>query len=304
LIHGDWGLAGRGREEPPDHALDRGEVEAGVGVGPDVVEFLDVVNLSEGPEIFEAEFLETVAGLVAESLAVHEEERAAEAAVFDEAEEQGDGDAGLAGARGHSHQSGAVASGNGFLDLFHRLDLVAVQGGYVNRGIQQGRGGGDVVGLKQVHQAVGGVPAIQRAGMIGAEAKVLEPDSALFLQLAQERTTISGEHEGDLVFVPGPARARLVALRGEAATVTACLGEAPGNIFDVAFGLGDAQRREANEKNIIRGPARSGPLSDGAVQAALCARAAGEGQFLGTYLPTRLPELAIDAFAGGGLVLV
>ena len=120
----------------------------------------------------------------------------------------------------------------------------------------------------------------------------------------RKRAAVRGEDEGDLVFVPRAAEEYFVALSGEAAAVATRLWKASGNVFDVALGFGDAERGQADEQNVIRRTAGGRPFGDGAVEAALWTRAAGEGQFFGVYLPAGLPELGIHALARGGFVLV
>ena len=87
-------------------------------------EMLDVVKLGElAAGVGRDELLELAFGLSAEIGAVHEEEDALRAGVFDEAVGEGAGGVGLARAGGHLDQRARVGLGERLFEVGDRLDL-------------------------------------------------------------------------------------------------------------------------------------------------------------------------------------
>jgi hypothetical protein len=101
---------------------------SGCRVGFEVAEGFDVVDFGEGLEVFEAHVFEGGVGLFAEGGAVDEEEHAAEAACFDEAVDEAEGEAGLAGAGGEGEEHVSSAIGDGCFDGGDGFALVVAQG--------------------------------------------------------------------------------------------------------------------------------------------------------------------------------
>ena len=61
-----------------DHALHRRDVQAGVGFGPQVAQFLDVIDVGKCLQVFQPDVLQFIDCLLAEGVTVDEEQNAAE----------------------------------------------------------------------------------------------------------------------------------------------------------------------------------------------------------------------------------
>src|SRR5260370_12757385 len=115
-------------------ALDGGDGDLGDGVELVGLEELNVVELGEFAIFFGCdEFLKFVAGLYAESAAVHEEENSLSASMLDEAITEITSGEGLAAAGGHLNESARAGCGEGLLQAFDGAGLSRPQIALVER---------------------------------------------------------------------------------------------------------------------------------------------------------------------------
>ena len=116
LIDGRWWIIAK-QHNAADHALDCGDMDFSFLFDLGVAELGDVVDVGESLESFELNAIETIIKrLLSEGGSVDEEEDALEALVLNEAVDQRDGGAGLAGAGGHGEEDGIAAFGDVLLN--------------------------------------------------------------------------------------------------------------------------------------------------------------------------------------------
>lgn len=154
-----------------------------------------------------------------------------------------------------------------------------------------------LVALQQFHEALGGMPSLQRVAMIVGPAEIAKPDPAVRGELAQVRPAIAGKSERQAELAcRAPVLSVHVGLiaRGEAAAVALRLLEGCGNIGVLAFCLHRGHRREPDEKDVVRRACFGGPFRDGHIHAFLRARTFRKAEVLGIDGPPCLPKLAID----------
>ena len=108
LVDGRRRRAVAGVQHTLHHALHGGQVHGGVVVGRLDLQLLDAEDVGKGLQAFHARVLERVGGLLAQGRAVDEEQDAPEAFGLEQAVDQCDAGLGLAGARGHGQQDGAL----------------------------------------------------------------------------------------------------------------------------------------------------------------------------------------------------
>ena len=114
-------------ENPLHHALHRGDLHAGFLVNGFFVQSLDAIYIVQRHQLFELDFLENVLRLLAEGVAVHEEQDAAETSRFEEAVNHAEDGARLARACRHSEQDVSLPSEDGVLRRLDGADLVLAE---------------------------------------------------------------------------------------------------------------------------------------------------------------------------------
>lgn len=297
-----WAFGGVGVEDDAfDEALDGADVDAGFGVGGGVAEAFEAEDVGEGFGAGEAGGGELVFGLVAEGGAVDDEADVAEAFGGEESVEEGDGEFGLAGARGHGDHEGLAVLGEGGFDGFDGGALVGAEGEGAVKGAGLEVGGGGVdVGFEEGLESFGGVPAGEGFAGVGGAAEVTEPDAGFGFELFEVGAGVGGEDEGDEEFVGVELGGGGVELDG--AGVALGLVDGGGDVAVAAFGFDDGDAAGAEEEGVIGGAGGGGPFGDGEVAAFGGAGAVGVAEGVGVGFPVGVLELGIDEGAGGGFI--
>ncbi|MFT3765751.1 MAG: hypothetical protein QM820_09570 [Minicystis sp.] len=156
-------------------------------------------------------------------------------------------------------------------------------------------GGVDVL-LEQRGQAIGRVPAFERARVVLRAAGVAEPDAALGLDLPEIGPAVGGEEEGDAE-AAGPGARGEAGVRGEHEGLAVTVGlvfEDGGDVGAELLGLDDGDGFEAGEEDVVGAALLGGPLGDRLVLPLLRARAGGVRERRGVGLPAGGAELGVD----------
>ncbi|MNZ30843.1 hypothetical protein D3C78_481290 [compost metagenome] len=240
-------------EDAPHHGLHGGNLDARLGLGGHIAEFLDVVDLRQGVVLLQGRLVEGLEGLLAEGAAVDQKEDAAEAFGLQQAIHQADDGARLAGTGGHGQQALPAVGGQRLLYRPDGVFLVVTQLEVGEAFLLEPDLSLGAAALEQVEQAVRGVEVLQRPAQVGWTAQVAEPDAGLLGELLDVGPAVAGEGErhAELAALPvrpaialsaqQPGRLQL-ALDDQLAGVALGLWDAVGDVDALALGLDDGHR--------------------------------------------------------------
>lgn len=269
----------------------------------------DLVDLGEVQHALDFGRFQGVARLLAERLAVDEEEDAAEALVLQEAIHQRNRRARLARPCRHGDQNVPLAGHHGIFDRRDRLLLIGAHPALAEAFLGEALGGGVDIGVELVQQVLRREPARHRNGMVGFPPDIPVPDAGFRQPLAHMRPTVRREDEGHaegIIQAVFPGTMRIHLLRGQDNRASVAFGLLQGGryIDALALRLDDADAGKAGEEGVVRPAAFRGPFGNGQVAALLRPSARLVGQELAVGPPAGIGKLDVDQTAGLALIQV
>ena len=292
-----------------DHALDRGNLDAGLLVDALIVQLFDVVDIVQGQQFFQLDLFENVLSLLAQGVSVYQEEDAAEASRLQEAVDHAEDGSGFSCACRHGKENillavhnGSFRRLNGFQLVFAEVQAVFIAQKVIRHCLQAliARGG---VLFQELSDTCRADPAVQGLRRVIRETQVKEPDTRFCFILLQIGAAIRGKGKGNLVIIPVADLILCILAADVAGIVLALVVNDRGNVLMDRLCLNRRHHLCVNEQCIIGiaavtyGGIRR-PLGNRHAAPLLRAYAFGMAQVFSISFPANFTQLLVDHVTG------
>ena len=235
-------------EDAFDHGLHRRYLDAGFSFGGHVAQFCDIVDPGQWRVLLQRGFVEKILRLLAQCIAIHEEQDAFKPLGLEETVHQTNDGAGLACTGGHGEKAVCLIAFQGVFDGTDGLFLIIPQFEIFKAFLPQHGLGGFLAARQLIQQPFRTVEIAEYFFQVGWSADIPEPGARLFSQLANKGSTIAGIDKGDfigtvfsiapsLIFPSQPPCGIMVSRNLKPFGITLGLRDFSGHIGILAFGF-------------------------------------------------------------------